>query len=490
MSRPLHPLRRLSPVLLLMLAACANPSGITPQATLMQPQDLGLDALDVQGAQRAQSDQNPQSPMPLASDWWTQFNDASLNALIDQALHDQPSLKAAQARLRRAQAQILTAQAQRAPQAQAQAEATRQHYTATGLVPAPIAGSVRNVGTLQLNASWDPDIFGRDRAALDAAIGAARAAQADTQAARLLLSTQIVRLYIELAHLQAQHDVVQRTYDQRREMLDLVRQRLRAGLDTELELRQSEGLLPQSRQQMLALQEQIDLTRNALAALVGQPSLAATIAPVSLESLPVLPLPEILPLELLGRRADIVAARWRVQAAQSGIAQARAQFYPNVNLLGFFGLNSLGLNHLLQGASRQWGLGPAISLPIFDAGRLRANLQARTADYDEAAEQYNAQVLSAVHEVADALTSLRAVAAQQQEQAQALQATEYAYSIAQARYGAGLANYLQVLSAESAVLQQRLQTMDLAARALDVHAQLAQALGGGYRAAADEAAPN
>jgi len=454
-----------APVLL--LAACADPSGIAPRASLVSPESLGLTHTDTLG---------------VAPSWWTQYGDAQLNALIAQALRDNPSLQVAQARVRRAQAQIQAAQAARTPQVQAQTDVTRQHYTATGLVPAPVAGSVVEAGTAQLGTSWEPDIFGRQRAALDAAIGAARAVQADARAARIMLATQIVRQYIALARLQAQQRVVRRTYAQRTEVLTLVRARLHAGLDTELELRQSEGLLPQARQQLLVLQEQMDLVRNAMAALVGKPIHADDIAPAPLEQLSHIPLPQVLPLDLLGRRADIVAARWRVHAMEHGIAQTQALFYPNVNLLSFLGLNSLGLNRLLQSDSRQWGLGAAISLPLFDAGRLRANLATRTADYDEAAEQYNALVIQAVREVADALMSLRALDAQQAEQAQALAATENAYQIAHARYEAGLANYLQVLSAESAVLRERLQTLDLTARVLDVQAQLAQALGGGYQA--------
>jgi len=451
------------------LVACANPSGIAPEATLRTPQSVGLTQSAAQW---------------VPPDWWTQWGDTQLNALIAQALHDNPTLHIASARVRQAQAQTRLAQAARGPQNQVQADVMRQHYTATGLVPAPIAGSVQDTGTLQLAAGWEPDLFGRQRAALEAAIGMARAAQADAQAARLLLATQIVRQYIQLTALQAQKAVVQRTYDQRNEILVLVQDRLRAGLDTELELRQSEGALPQSRQQLLALQEQMDLTRNALAALVGQPALAQSITPVPLDQLPVLSLPGVLPLDLLGRRADIVAARWRVQAAQHDITQAKALFYPNVNLSAFLGLSSLGLSNLIQADSRQWGLGSAISLPLFDSGRLRANLQARTTAYDEAVEQYNALLVQAVHEVSDPLVSLRAIATQQYEQQQAQTAAQQAYAIAQARYQAGLANYLQVLSVENAVLQQRMQAVELSARMLDAHAQLAHALGGGYEAEA------
>jgi len=466
-----RPLWRAS--LVLVLGACANPFGIEPHATLAPfPADVAAASDAAQAV--------------LAPDWWAQWHDAQLNALVTQAVRDNPTLRVAAARVRRAQAQTQAARAQQWPSLELDANATRQHYTATGMVPAPLAGSVQNVGTLQMNLGWEADLFGRQRAALDAAVGTARAAAADAAAARLMLATQIVRSYIELAHLQARLDVIERTYAQREQMLELVRARLRAGLDTELELRQSEGLLPQSRQQARAVREQMDLARNALAVLVGDPAQATHIQAVPLASLAALQLPQAIPLDLLGRRADIVAARWRVEAAQAGIAQARTLFYPNLNLMGFLGFNSLGLNHLIGADSRQWGVGPALSLPIFDAGRLRANLEARTADADEAVEQYNAQVLVAVREVADALVSLRALNDQVQEQAQALSAAEHAWNIAQARYGAGLSNYLQVLAAETNVLQQRLQTMDLTARALDVHAQLALALGGGYQAEADQ----
>jgi NodT family efflux transporter outer membrane factor (OMF) lipoprotein len=192
-------------------------------------------------------------------------------------------------------------------------------------------------------------------------------------------------------------------------------------------------------------------------------------------------LPTALGAELLGRRADIVAARWRVEASAQDVAVARTAFYPNVNLMAFAGFTSIGLGQLLDAGSRQAGFGPAISLPIFDSGRLRAALKGRAADLDSAIETYNVAVNDAVHEVADQVTSLRAIADQQREQAQAQARLESAYDLAVQRYRAGLGTYLTVLNAETSLLAQRRTAVDLRARALDARALLMQGLGGGWQ---------
>ena len=194
-------------------------------------------------------------------------------------------------------------------------------------------------------------------------------------------------------------------------------------------------------------------------------------------------LPQRLGADLLGRRADVVAARWRVETALQDMAVARTQFYPDINLVGFVGLNALGLGNLLNLGSRNLGIGPALRLPLFDGGRLRANLQGRAADADAATAAYNGAVLDAAREVADASTSLQSLARQRVEQAQALAATESAYDLALQRYRAGLGSYLVVLSAETGVLAQRQQATDLQARLLDNQVALMRALGGGWQAA-------
>lgn len=191
-----------------------------------------------------------------------------------------------------------------------------------------------------------------------------------------------------------------------------------------------------------------------------------------------------LPSDLLGRRADIAAARWRVEAATRDVDLATSQFYPNINLTAFAGFSSIGLNHLVTAGSQQWGVGPALHLPIFDAGRLRTNLSGKTADLDGAIESYNVAVIEAVHDVVDQLTSRQAIGRQQTEQQAAQSYAENAHAIAVQRYEAGLGNYLQVLTAEAAVLHQRRQRVDLIARAIDTQLLLIRAVGGGYRAEA------
>ena len=451
------------------LTACASSSGIQAHATLRDAASLGLPV-----------EQN--APMTLEAQWWQEFGDAQLNQLIDVALANNPSLKIVQARLARAQAGADGVDAARGPQLSAGIDATRQQYTANGAVPPPLAGTIRESGTAQLTGSWELDFFGKNRAALEAALGNTRAAQADAEAARMLLASNVVRSYFSLVRWNEQLGVANRLLAQRTQAQHLVQDRVNAGLDTQLELRQSEGALPEARLQIETLQEQLVLSQNALNALVGQPN--KPVAPVlpSQSAIKNIAIPKVLPSNLLGRRADIAAARWRVEAATQDVSNARSQFYPNVNLMAFAGFSSIGLDRLFGAGSEQWGVGPALRLPLFDGGRLRANLRGKTSDLDAAIESYNAAVIDAVHEVADQLASSQAIARQQTEQRAAQASAENAHAIAVQRYEAGLSNYLQVLTAETTVLNQRRQGVDLAARALDTQVALMRALGGGYHA--------
>jgi NodT family efflux transporter outer membrane factor (OMF) lipoprotein len=450
-----------------LLAGCADMSGISPQAQVRDAASLGLSATVTAPA--------------ISAQWWRDFGDPQLDRLVDQALTGNPNLRIAQARLVRAQAVREVADSAFLPQVNGSLDLTRQRYTRNGAVPAPLAGSVKDSGTLQLSTSWEIDFFGKYSAALESALGAARAAQADADAARLLLASNVVRQYLQLARINDQLSVAHRMLAQRQEQLQLVRDRVNAGLDTRLELRQSEGGLPEARQQIEALQEQAALAKNALAALAAQP--AADVVPDApkLVAIRTAAFPVSVPADLLAQRADITAARWRVEAAGHDVGNARAQFYPNINLVAFAGLSSIGLGRLLDSGSQQWGVGPAIRLPIFEAGRLRANLRGKAADLDAAVESYNAAVIDAVREAADSAASGQSVERQQAEQRVAQQAAEDAYAIAIQRYRAGLGNYLNVLSAENAVLAQRRQAVDLQARALDAQVGLIRALGGGYR---------
>ncbi|WP_394756049.1 efflux transporter outer membrane subunit [Rhodoferax sp.] len=454
-------------LLALGLSACASPPDLATPAPLRDAPSLGLSA-DAAAA-----------GMPGAQ-WWREFGDEQLNTLVEQALASNPSLQIAQARLARAQAGVGLTQAANAPQLTAGIDATRQKFTAKGMIPPPLAGSVNETGTAQLTGSWELDFFGKNRAALAAALGNERAAQADAAAARTLLASTVARSYFQLARLHDLLAVAQAQLAQRTQVLRLVQNRVNAGLDTRLELRQSEATLPDARLQIEILQEQRALLSNALAALTGEPNRPLALYPPAHSAIKNISIPETVPVDLLGRRADIAAARWRVEAASQDTASARSQFYPNVNLVAFAGFSSIGLDRLLGAGSEQWGVGPALRLPLFDGGRLRANLRAKAAELEAAIASYNATVIEAVREVADQLTSIQAVTRQQAEQRAAQDSAEQAYAIATRRYEAGLGNLLQVLAAETAVLGQRRQGVDLTARALDTQVALMRALGGGY----------
>jgi NodT family efflux transporter outer membrane factor (OMF) lipoprotein len=191
-------------------------------------------------------------------------------------------------------------------------------------------------------------------------------------------------------------------------------------------------------------------------------------------------LPTQIPADLIGRRPDMVAARWSVEAARKQIDVAKAEFYPNVNLIGLVGLQSIGLSHFFSAGSVLAGYGPAVSLPIFEGGRLRSELAGRNADYDIAVEQYNQALADALREVVDQLAAFRSIDVQKSEVELGLRTAQQAYDLAALRYQEGLGNYLQVLSAEAQVLEQKSLRADLTAREIDVSVNLTRALGGGF----------
>ncbi|HJV97370.1 MAG TPA: efflux transporter outer membrane subunit, partial [Albitalea sp.] len=447
-----------------LLAGCASSAGVVaPSHTLIAPAQAGAVA-------------DAGTPWPR-SNWWADWGDTELNALVDQALAQQPSLQTVQARLVQAQAAVDVANAARSPQVNGSLSLTDQRFTHNGLVPPPLAGSIRWTNDAQIAASWELDLFGRQRAALDSAIGQLRAAQADAQAARVLLAGNVAASYVTLARLVETRALSQEALREREQVLALVRQRIGAGLDSKVELRQAEGLIAQTRVDLETLDEAIARTRHALAELSGQgPTALAELIP-QLAAVKATPLPQGLPADLLGRRADLVAQRWRVEAALKDVAVARAQFYPNVNLMAFVGLSSIGLDRFVKSGSETYGAGPALRLPIFEGGRLRANLSARNAEVDAAVDGYNAALLRALREVADEVASLQSLERQSQAQADALQSAESAFDLARQRYQAGLGNFLVVLTAEGNVLAQRRAATELKARHLNAEAALARALG-------------
>ena len=478
----------------LLLGGCASPGQLPPPLPLRSATSVGWLASTTASttastaasttastAASTASSNASEATTPFPDpQWWRALGDPALDTLVERALSDQPSLAAAAARLARATAATAGTQATQGPQVGLGLDLSRQRYTEHGLYPPLLAGRVYNSGNLQASASLELDFFGRHGAALQAALGQQQAARVEVQAARVLLAANLAHAYVSLARLVSLREISLRQLDQRQALLDLTVARVQAGLDTVMEQRQAEGSLPDTRAQIEALDGQMALLRHQLAVLSGQAPQALDGLSPSLAPLRSAAPPERIGADLLGRRADLVAARWRVEAALQDVALARTQFYPDINLIGFVGLNSLGLDRLFSIGSRNLGAGPALRLPLFDGGRLRANLRGRAAEADLAVAAYNVALLDAAREVADAAATWASVARQQDQQARALAAAESAHDAAGQRYRAGLGNYLAVLSAETAVLAQRSQRADLQSRALDNQVALMRALGGGW----------
>lgn len=469
------PARAAAAMLPLLLAGCMS---FGPQGERAQLRD----AAGVPSGRAIAALAAPEAAWP-AQDWWRGYGDPQLDALVEQARSGSPTVAAALARVRQAAALEGMAAAALSPQAGATARSSRQHYSENSSVPKPLAGSWQWVNEASVGLSYELDFWGKNRAAVGAAAGRVNAQRAEAEAATLAVSVALVQAYFRLDLLYSQHDLAEAELRQREQILALTSQRVAAQLDSRAELKQAEIGVPLARGQLAALAESIQLTRGQIAALAGQGQDAAlALHRPQLGSVHRAGVPAELPAALLGRRPDLVALRWRVEAAGGDIDVAKAQFYPSVNLSALIGLQSLGFDRLLQGASMAASAGPLLTLPLLDGGRLRSQLAARNAEYDLAVEQYNGAVVEAMRDVVAQLTSLQALDGRLREQDLALEAAGQGYALALERYRAGLGTQLQVLVADTQLVAQRRQRADLAARARELDLNLVRALGGGHQA--------
>lgn len=454
------------------LGACVSPmERAEPPARTLPPQTLATArTLDPAGTGEWPQEQ-----------WWRTFDDPQLDALVLEALVTHPSLKVARARLAQAAAQLDAARSNATAGFGAALDLTRQRFSVSGTVPPPVAGSTRTTARLALDFGYELDYAGRNEAAIAAAASAGLAATADAQAARLALASAVARAYFQLQKLFALEAIAARELVQAERRIALLAQRVGAGLDTEAALSRAQSVPPQLRAELARLQAARAVTRDQLAALAGQgPDRGLDIGPAPAARGPGAALPANLPLDLVGRRPDLVAARRRAEAVSHDVEVARARFMPNVNLLAFVGVASLGLDRLFAAGSGIAGAGPAVRLPLFSAGALQAGLREREAGYDLAVERYNELVIDAVREVADRVQTRRALEIERGERRRALAAGERTRHLALERYRAGIANYLDVLDAEDALFGLQRAGADLNGRILQAEVDLVRALGGGY----------
>jgi NodT family efflux transporter outer membrane factor (OMF) lipoprotein len=447
-----------------LLAGCVDAPSTVPSQTALKPQSLGLSA----------------APTPaIADSWWKAFGDPQLDALVDQALAGSPTLQVALARMREAQSQLSVSRAATYPQLTLDGQDQRTHFSSNYIIPPPYAGTMQWFGTVQANLSWSLDLFGKQAAEVDAARSSAEAAALDAEAARLVLAGSVTQAYVALDRAYLLADLASETVKQREGVLRLTTGRVNSGLDSKTSDEQAKALLAIAKEDLIRANAVRDLAVHQIAALIGRGADAYNISRPNLNR-SALTLPSVLPVDLLARRADIAAAEARIDAAMSGRHAAHQAFYPDINLVGAAGFAAIGLSALFSGSSGQYGIGPAIHLPIFDAGELRAKYAGATAQLDESVASYNQSVVTAVKQTSDAITQIQSLEGQAAQQSEALRASNASFDLATRRYRSGLSPQLNVLSAEDILIQAKRQDAAISADLLSARVSLLMALGGGY----------
>jgi multidrug efflux system outer membrane protein len=456
---------RLAPValavLMLVLAGCA------PLPARDGPPTL---------ATASASDLVPNAAAASAARAPADYGDAQLSRLVALALQDSPTMAVAQARVRQADAAAGETESAASANLALDADATREHYPEHSLYPPPIGGSTRTSGHVALDFSYDFDFWGRNRNALDAALGRAAAARADAQAAAATLATGIAKTYFQWQAAD-QHLRIARTLEtQRQALVDRQARRVRAGLAPGADLAPLRADTDAPRQSIVQLETQRAQAERQLQALVGVHALP-TIVPMPL------PVPDALPaadarLDLLARRPEIAAARDRVQAALKDVDSQRAAFYPDISISALAGFDALQLSSLLHGSNREIAASPAVHLPIFDAGRLRAGLDARRADVALAVAQYDQALQQAVGEVNDASVRLQGAWREAAPLAGQRLGREHDLASARLREQAGLIDGHERLVDELVLTALQDQEVNLRLQTLLARIDLDHALGG------------
>jgi NodT family efflux transporter outer membrane factor (OMF) lipoprotein len=413
--------------------------------------------------------------------WWVAFGDSTLNELEKQATSSNQNLKAAVDRVDQARALARITQAQLYPAVNAEIGASRQHVSANAPVPPGAArrSYALNSLTLPLAASYEVDLFGKIRHSLEASRADYQASVAAYQTVLLTLESDIAQDYFNLRYVDADRTMIRQNIKVQQAFLDLTMHRRDGGLASGLDVIAAETQLDTTKALYVGNERLRNQLEHAIAVLLGKPVEEFSLPenPLSL-SPPVLP--PGLPSDLLERRPDVAEAERRMAAACARIGVARAGYFPDLSLTASAGFLSSALSKLLSGPSTAWTIAPMLSGPVSQGGRIKANYQYAEAVYKEAVDNYRQRLLTAFQQVEDGLSDLRVLEAQAEVQELAVQASQRRVDISTARYEGGLAGYLEVLTAEDALLQnQRTSTQILGLRLIS-SVQFINALGGGW----------
>jgi multidrug efflux system outer membrane protein len=422
-----------------------------------------------------------------AAQWWRQYHDPQLDDLMDRATGQSPDLVLAQSRVNQAEQSARLAAAQLGLSVNGSAQVARQRLSDHGLIPSQFLGfSWYNQADLGAQLKYDFDWWGKKRATLEAALDQAHAAEAQRSAAALALQYAVADTYFGWQADQARLQLADQALATQRQFNRIADLRVKQGVDLPDEAQKARAQLAAVQEMRVALEGSAKIRRVSLASLLG-------VSPEQLPDLQPRPLPRVdegIPanaaLDLIARRPDIAASRWQVEAALRQTDAARAEFFPDFSISAMAGLSSIDLGKLFTAGSRTFSLTPALHLPIFNGGALKANYGVSKAQLDAAIAQYDSTVLAAAREVATQALGAQQIAARRVIQRTRVDAQQQLLANAQARATQGVRDARESLVAKAQWLQQRDTAVQLQAQAVATDLALVKALGGGYRDAAVE----
>ena len=465
------------------VAGCAvGPDYKRPEATTIPASYTGATA-SYAGATNGWKVAEPQGQLPKGN-WWEIFGDAELNELENQAATANQQPKIAVARFDEARAQKDAARAGYFPDLSDSASYTRQR----GSVNAPSrttgnafgSSSTYNDFLVPLSLGYELDLWGRVRRSVESARAQEQASADDLQAVKLAIQAEVAVDFFRLRALDSESAVLRSSIQVFSKSLELTRNRRAGGVVSDLDVAQAETILKTTQAQLPAVALQRSQFEHAIAVLVGQNASTFRIPDRALSADPPI-IPAALPSELLERRPDISAAERRMAAANANIGVAKAAFFPTVRLNGLAGFESIDAATLFNWPSRLWAVGPSITLPLFEGGRLRANLRFTRAAYEEMVANYRQTLLAAFADVEDNLAAQTLLASQYQTENEALTAARKQLEVANNRYRDGLITYLEVATAENTMLNIEFTAAQLRGEQLVAAVTLVKALGGGWQ---------
>ena len=463
-----HPTRLITVLICALVAGCAIP----PRP---QPPDLSATA-PLQGVAGKADAAWP------ARNWWTRYDDIQLDRLEHRALNGSPTLKVAHARFEQALRAVSVARAAGGPGVEGNVQLQRQRLSEHGLIPSEFLGfNWYSQGDLGAQFRYDFDFWGTNGAEIAAALDEARVAAAERDSAASMLTAAVAQTYFGWQADQARLKLARDRLALAKRLLGIATIRVRQGIDEADSVHRAQAHVAANREQIAALDGAANIHRVALAALLG-------IAPADLPELETRPLPTTTAgppanagLDLVARRADVAASRWRVEAALRRVDIARNAFYPDLSISALVGLSSIDLGELLKPGSTVVAAGPALHLPIFESGRLHARYGVSRAQLDAAVADYNNTVADAAHDVATQAVTLQQASARLRQSDAQIKADTRLHASASARAARGLTDARPVLAAAMELDRQRDARAQLAAAAVSADIALTRALGGGYR---------